>query len=221
MGSGKTSLGRRVARGLGLSFVDCDEEIVRRTGASVNLIFDIEGERGFRKREKDMLRELSERRGTLVATGGGDSYTESDYSSWLQEAGFGAVRKLALEGPADLVVGRLVLAKALHHGFELGVLLAQGPEAVVVGLHSRIGQQRGDAAGLHHVMKRVVERPKVGIDLLGEVAGQKPEPLARLYREVGGHSQAAEHYRRFLELWSRADPSEPEVEEARAFLASL
>jgi shikimate kinase len=86
MGSGKTSLGRRVARDLGLSFVDCDEEIVRRTGASVNLIFDIEGERGFRKREKDMLRELSERRGTLVATGGG-AVLDPDNRALLRRTG--------------------------------------------------------------------------------------------------------------------------------------
>ena len=71
MGSGKTSLGRRAAEQLGLTFIDCDEEIERRTGASVNLIFDIEGEEGFRRRESDMLAELAGREGTLIATGGG------------------------------------------------------------------------------------------------------------------------------------------------------
>ena len=43
----------------------------------------------------------------LVATGGGDSYTESDYRAWLEEAGFGAVERVGLPGPADLVVGKL------------------------------------------------------------------------------------------------------------------
>ncbi len=71
MGSGKTTLGRRAARILGLEFLDCDEEIEHRTGASVNLIFDIEGEEGFRKRESEMLAELGERDRVLVATGGG------------------------------------------------------------------------------------------------------------------------------------------------------
>ncbi|MDX1554738.1 MAG: shikimate kinase, partial [Xanthomonadales bacterium] len=71
MGSGKTSIGRRAAEQLGLQFFDCDDELEARTGASVNLIFDIEGEEGFRERETAMLRELSERRGCLVATGGG------------------------------------------------------------------------------------------------------------------------------------------------------
>ncbi len=71
MGSGKTTLGRRIAERFGLEFVDCDQEIEQRTGASVDLIFEIEGEAGFRKRESDMLRQLSERTGLLIATGGG------------------------------------------------------------------------------------------------------------------------------------------------------
>ncbi|MDT8319064.1 MAG: shikimate kinase [Xanthomonadales bacterium] len=71
MGSGKTTIGRRVARRLHLEFVDCDEELEQRTGASVNLIFDIEGEDGFRERETHMLEELTGRSGILLATGGG------------------------------------------------------------------------------------------------------------------------------------------------------
>ncbi len=71
MGSGKTTIGKRAAKRLGLEFVDCDTELESRTGASVNLIFDIEGEKGFRERETAMLEELSKRQGCLVATGGG------------------------------------------------------------------------------------------------------------------------------------------------------
>ncbi len=61
MGSGKTTIGRIVARALGLEFVDCDSELERRTGATVNLIFDIEGEAGFRERETRMHSELARR----------------------------------------------------------------------------------------------------------------------------------------------------------------
>jgi shikimate kinase len=71
MGSGKTTIGKQVAKLLGLEFHDCDLELERQTGASINLIFDIEGEAGFREREHRMLDELTGKRGVLVATGGG------------------------------------------------------------------------------------------------------------------------------------------------------
>lgn len=71
MGSGKTTIGQRVARTLELEFLDCDHELEKQTGASVSLIFDVEGEEGFRERESRMLRELTARPGILLATGGG------------------------------------------------------------------------------------------------------------------------------------------------------
>lgn len=71
MGSGKTTIGRVVAREFGLQFHDCDHELERQTGASINLIFDVEGEAGFRKRETALLRRLLRKQGVLVATGGG------------------------------------------------------------------------------------------------------------------------------------------------------
>lgn len=71
MGSGKSSLGRRLANRLGLQFVDSDQEIERSCGASVALIFELEGEAGFRAREHQMLARLCQRQGQLIATGGG------------------------------------------------------------------------------------------------------------------------------------------------------
>ena len=71
MGSGKTSIGQRLASELNLEFLDSDHELEERTGASVSLIFDVEGEAGFRRRETEMLRELTTRRGIVLATGGG------------------------------------------------------------------------------------------------------------------------------------------------------
>ena len=71
MGAGKSSIGRRVAERFGLRFVDLDEEIERRTGASVTTIFDCEGEAGFRAREHAALAACLELDGQLVATGGG------------------------------------------------------------------------------------------------------------------------------------------------------
>ena len=71
MGSGKTAVGRQLARLLNLSFIDSDHEIEVRTGADIPLIFEREGEAGFRKREREAIAELSARTGVVLATGGG------------------------------------------------------------------------------------------------------------------------------------------------------
>ena len=71
MGSGKTTVGRFLARRLRLDFHDLDQEIEKRCGVDVTTIFDIEGEAGFRTREQAMLDELTQRDRILLATGGG------------------------------------------------------------------------------------------------------------------------------------------------------
>ena len=71
MGSGKTTIGKHLARMFHLDFYDCDHELERLTGASVSLIFDLEGESGFRLREHQLLKQLAEKTGVLIATGGG------------------------------------------------------------------------------------------------------------------------------------------------------
>lgn len=71
MGSGKTTAGRLLAKQLGKTFIDSDEEIQRRTGVTIPHIFDVEGEAGFRQRETSVLEDLSERRDMVLATGGG------------------------------------------------------------------------------------------------------------------------------------------------------
>jgi shikimate kinase len=71
MGSGKSAVGRALARLCGRRFVDSDAEIERRTGVDIPLIFDKEGEQGFRIRERDVIDELTRRPGIVLATGGG------------------------------------------------------------------------------------------------------------------------------------------------------
>ena len=71
MGAGKTTIGRALARKLGLAFADADKELVTRTGAAVATIFEIEGEAGFRKRESALLVELAAGENAVIATGGG------------------------------------------------------------------------------------------------------------------------------------------------------
>jgi len=71
MGSGKTTIGKQLSKMFNLQFYDCDQELERLTGASVSLIFDLEGEAGFRVRESQLLEQLTARKGVLIATGGG------------------------------------------------------------------------------------------------------------------------------------------------------
>jgi shikimate kinase len=71
MGSGKSAVGRLLARRLGLSLVDSDAEIQAHTGVDIAYIFEREGEAGFRVREAEILDEVTQRPGVLVATGGG------------------------------------------------------------------------------------------------------------------------------------------------------
>lgn len=71
MGAGKTTVGRLLAKHLHKTFYDSDCEIERRTGVNIPLIFDIEGEGGFRNREKAVIDDLSQKQGIVLATGGG------------------------------------------------------------------------------------------------------------------------------------------------------
>lgn len=71
MGAGKTSIGRRLATSLQMPFIDLDHAIEERSGASIALTFEIEGEAGFRRRERDLLGELVVRQGIVLSTGGG------------------------------------------------------------------------------------------------------------------------------------------------------
>jgi shikimate kinase len=71
MGAGKTTVGRQLARRLGKTFYDTDQELERRTGVRVALIFEIEGEPGFRAREAQLVEELTARDDVVLATGGG------------------------------------------------------------------------------------------------------------------------------------------------------
>ena len=71
MGSGKTTVGRRLARELNKDFFDTDHEIIDKTGVTIDHIFDIEGEKGFRERESKILKSLCQMSNIILATGGG------------------------------------------------------------------------------------------------------------------------------------------------------
>lgn len=87
MGAGKSTIGRHLAELLGKEFKDTDHEIENRTGASIPLIFEIEGETGFRKRESAMLTELGSEDNLVLATGGGIVLAEENRRV-LRQQGF-------------------------------------------------------------------------------------------------------------------------------------
>ena len=71
MGAGKSTIGRHLADELHLEFFDSDQEIEKRTGADIAWIFDIEGEEGFRVRVENVINDLTDKQGIVLATGGG------------------------------------------------------------------------------------------------------------------------------------------------------
>jgi shikimate kinase len=101
MGVGKTTIGRQLARQLRKDFIDCDAEIEKRTGADIPLIFELEGEEGFRRREADMLEHLTARREVVLATGGG-VVLDPENRSRLMTNGF----VIYLCAPPDLLFER-------------------------------------------------------------------------------------------------------------------
>lgn len=78
MGAGKTTIGKRLATRLGKRFVDTDQEIEARTGTTIPIIFDIEGEEGFRKRETQVIADLAAEKNIVMATGGGSILIEEN-----------------------------------------------------------------------------------------------------------------------------------------------
>lgn len=86
MGSGKTAVGRHLARALGMPFHDSDAEIERRTGVDIAFIFEKEGEAGFRLRERESIERLTRLPGVVIATGGG-AVIDADNRRVLAERG--------------------------------------------------------------------------------------------------------------------------------------
>ena len=78
MGSGKTTIGKQLARSLQRPFFDSDQAIEARTGVTISTIFDIEREQGFRQRETQIIDELTQRTGIVLATGGGAILDETN-----------------------------------------------------------------------------------------------------------------------------------------------
>jgi shikimate kinase len=96
MGAGKTSIGKRVAEILGLHFVDADHRLEEVTGVSVPLIFECEGETGFRQRESQLIQSLCQAKQQLIATGGG-AVLSPENRRYLKSHGFVVYLKVSVE----------------------------------------------------------------------------------------------------------------------------
>jgi len=101
MGAGKSTVGKLLAEKLNYQFVDSDHEIEAKTGANIPMIFDIEGEAGFRVREAAMIDELTQRGEVVLATGGGVVETESNRQH-LRSRGF----VVYLKSPVEALIQR-------------------------------------------------------------------------------------------------------------------
>jgi shikimate kinase len=78
MGAGKTTIGKLLAKKLKKTFYDTDQEIEKKLGVKVSVIFELEGEEGFRKRETQMIDELTNKKDIILATGGGAVLSEEN-----------------------------------------------------------------------------------------------------------------------------------------------
>jgi len=125
MGTGKTTVGRQLSRKLKMEFFDSDRVIEKRTGADIPLIFEKEGEAGFRKRETSIINELTQKKSIILATGGGavlDSenrnhlvnrgtvfYLKSNLKTLIQRTGKDKNRPLLhADEPAEVILKRLL-----------------------------------------------------------------------------------------------------------------
>lgn len=86
MGAGKTTIGKLLAKHLVRSFYDTDHEVEKRTGVKIPVIFELEGESGFRKRETAVIQDLSKLENIVMATGGGAVIAEEN-RRLLQDSG--------------------------------------------------------------------------------------------------------------------------------------
>jgi shikimate kinase len=100
MGAGKTSVAKRLAALLGLEFVDADQRLEQIAGATVSVIFEFEGEAGFRQRETELLNDLMRGRGQVIATGGG-AILSADTRELLKQRGFVVYIRVGIDQQLD------------------------------------------------------------------------------------------------------------------------
>lgn len=155
MGSGKTAVGKRLARRLRLPFVDSDLEIERRTGADITLIFDKEGEAGFRVRESAVILDLVSLPGLVISTGGGAILLPENRAA-LQSNGTVVYLETSVARQAERVrrsAHRPLLAGATDLTARLAELMAQRAPLYAEVAHLTV---RTDGSRVQDIVERIV-----------------------------------------------------------------
>lgn len=157
MGSGKTTVGKALARRLGRPFFDTDHEIVARSGVSIPTIFDIEGEAGFRRRESAVLAELAQCREAVIATGGG-VVLEADNRRLMRESGTVVYLQVSIDHLHQRTArdtSRPLLARSADRRATLEALLAQRDPLYREAAHDVV---EGGASSATALAFRIAER---------------------------------------------------------------
>lgn len=147
MGAGKSTIGRRLSAHFDLPFLDLDEEIEARTGASVSLIFELEGEAGFRKRESSLLAELAAHDGLVLSTGGGTVLEPANrellrtrgFVLWLRASVAQQMRRLERDRKRPLLAGPDRRPKLEALAAERDPLYAEVADLDVLGSDQNVG----------------------------------------------------------------------------------
>ena len=121
--SGKTTIGKKLAEGLNMNFIDTDKEIEKATGVDITWLFDIEGEEGFREREEDILLKVSKLNSCVISTGAGSIlkesnrdlisssgkviYLEASIESQLKRTSFNNARPLLSKGNKEKILKKM------------------------------------------------------------------------------------------------------------------
>lgn len=167
-GSGKSTVGRLIAKQAGLEFIDVDREVEARSGVGIPTIFEIEGEAGFRKREAATLTELTRLSGIVLATGGGAVLLEEN-RRLLRERGL----VIYLQAPVDEILRRTAadkgrpLLQAVDPRARVEELLRQRAPLYEATAHIAFSSSAGNPRRL---VKRICDHPLVQQLLNGPAA---------------------------------------------------
>jgi shikimate kinase len=170
MGSGKTAVGKQLAKLLHAPFVDSDAEIERRTGVDINYIFEKEGEAGFRERERDVIDNLTQHSPIVLATGGGAVLREENRRV-LAERGFVVYLATAVEQQVQRV--RQSRNRPLLHDVDPEVKLRE-LFAIRSPLYESIADLKVDTDGRR--VQTVADAIKAAMSAIEPPAAPQPTP---------------------------------------------